>query len=299
MRAAPFRPGGTASLAVVLAVALSGGIARGQSAPSAAENLSPGDIDSEHLFGFAEGSDLGVPGETELEWETTGRFGRRSGGFRAVDSSLALKMPITPDFRLAPGLTFNAYDVGTPGRTSGGLNGGFLETRLRLLDRRTATFGLTLSVVPGYGSVDSASGLPARSFGTDVALLADREIVPGRLVAALNASFGFASTLSDAAPPARGSGLEIAGALAYQVRPGLFLGGEARYARAYQGLVLGRLGGQAAYIGPTLYASLSPKAWVSATWSLQVAGREQGGPRDLDLTNFDRHQMRLRVGYNF
>ncbi|PIK72371.1 hypothetical protein CS379_14335, partial [Methylobacterium frigidaeris] len=36
---------------------------RAQSLPTAAENLTPGDIDSEHLFGFTEGSDLGVPGE--------------------------------------------------------------------------------------------------------------------------------------------------------------------------------------------------------------------------------------------
>ncbi len=37
--------------------------ARAQGLPTAAENLTPGDIDSEHLFGFTEGSDLGVPGE--------------------------------------------------------------------------------------------------------------------------------------------------------------------------------------------------------------------------------------------
>ncbi|MEA1834273.1 hypothetical protein U8607_19450 [Methylobacterium durans] len=270
-----------------------------QTAPTAIENLTPGGIDSEHLFGFAEGSDLGVPGEVELEWETTERLGRRLGRFLAIDSSLALKMPLTADFRLAPGLTFNAYDMGVPARTSGGFNGGFLETRLRLLDRRTAPFGLTLSVVPGYGGVDSGTGGPARSYGTDVALLADRELVPGRLVAALNAGFGFASTRTEVGPAVHGSGLEVAGALAYQVRPGFFLGGEARYARAYGGLALGRLGGQAAYLGPTLYASLSSHAWISLAWSFQVAGRERGGPEGLDLANFDRHQMRLRVGYSF
>ncbi len=53
--------------------------ARAQSLPTAAENLTPGDLDSEHLFGFAEGSDLGVPGEVELEWETSGRLGKRLG----------------------------------------------------------------------------------------------------------------------------------------------------------------------------------------------------------------------------
>lgn len=274
--------------------------ARAQSLPTAAENLTPGDLDSEHLFGFVEGSDLGVPGEVELEWDTGGRLGKRFGRFLAIDSGLALKVPLTGDFRLAPGITFNAYDIGAPARTTGGVNGGFLETRLRLLDRREAPFGLTLSVVPAYGTVDGGSGAGARSFSTDVGLLVDRELIPGRLVAAVNLGFSFSATRLGALDErVLGSGIEAAAALAYQVRPGLFVGGEARYARAYEGVALDRLAGQAAYLGPTLYTTLSPQAWASVTWSFQVAGRASADRGPLDLTNFDRHQMRLRVGYNF
>lgn len=276
---------------------------RSQTLPTAAENLTPGDLDSEHLFGFTEGSDIGVPGEAELEWETSGRLGRRLGRFLAIDSGLSLKVPLTKDFRLAPGVTFNAYDIGTPGvptQTSGGFNGGFLETRVRLLDRREAPFGLTLSIVPGYGTVDGGSGARARSFGTDVAVLADRELIPGKLVTAINVGFAFSSTrMGILDERVHGSGIEVAGALAYQLQAGLFVGGEARYARAYDGLTLDRLVGEAVYLGPTVYTTLSPHAWASFTWSFQVAGRSIGEPGSLDLTSFDRHQMRLRVGYSF
>lgn len=296
-------PPSVASALTLLVLALPLSSARAQSPPSAAEDLAPGEIDSEHLFGFTEGSDIGVPGEVELEWETTGRLGRRLGRFLAVDSGLSLKVPLSNDVRLAPGVTFNAYDIGPPGgpaRTSGGVNGGFVETRLRLLDRRRAPFGLTLNVVPGYGGVDGGSGAPARSFGTEVGLLADRELVPGRLVAAVNLSVAFASTrFDDTDARVAASGVELAGALAYRVRPGLFLGGEARYARAYGGLALDRFGGHAVHLGPTLYTSLSRHAWASVTWSFQVAGRAARAPGPLDLTNFDRHGMRLRVGYAF
>lgn len=294
-------PLGAAGL-VLACLAIGQGVhpARAQSRPTAAENLTSGDIDSEHLFGFVEGSDLGVPGEAELEWETSGRLGKRLGRFLAVDSGLALKMPLTSDFRLAPGVTFNAYDIGAPARTTGGVNGGVLETRLRLLDRRAAPFGLTLSIVPAYGTVDGGSGAPARSVGTDIGLLADRELIPGKLVAAVNLAFAFASTrLGTMDEQVRGSGIEAAAALSYQVRPGLFVGAEARYARSYEGLALGRLAGEAAYLGPTLYTTLSPQAWASFTWSFQVAGRAADEPGPLDLSSFDRHQMRLRVGYNF
>lgn len=282
---------------------MAGTPASAQTLPTAAENLTPGDLDSEHLFGFTEGSDLGVPGEAELEWETSGRLGRRLGRFLTVDSGLALKMPLTNAFRLAPGVTFNASDIGTPGaptRTTGGFNGGFVETRLRLLDRRAAPFGLTLNLVPGYGTVDGGSGAPARSFGTEVGLLADREVIPDTLVAALNASFAFSSTRMNVTNARLlGSGIEVSAALAYRVQPGVFLGGEVRYARTYEGLTLDRFAGDAVYIGPTAYTNLSPHAWASFTWSFQVAGQALGEPGPLDLSNFDRHQMRLRVGYNF
>ncbi|GEP12548.1 hypothetical protein [Methylobacterium gnaphalii] len=306
------RVSGSVPLVPVLAIALlvlasslgmPGGLVLAQTLPTAAENLTPVDLDTEHLFGFAEGSDLGVPGEVELEWETSGRLGKRLGKFLAVDTGLALKVPLTKDFRLAPGVTFNAYDVGVPGiptRTTGGFNGGFLETRLRLLDRRAAPFGLTLSIFPSYGTVDGGSGGPARSFGTEVGLLADREIIPGELVAAVNVNFAFSSArlgLKD--ERVHGSGVEVSGALAYQVRPGLFAGGEARYARAYEGLVLDRRAGQAIYVGPTVYTTLSPHSWASFTWSFQVAGQAAGQPGPLDLVSFDRQQFRLRVGYSF
>ena len=277
--------------------------ARAQSLPTAAENLTPGDLDSEHLFGFTEGSDLGVPEEAELEWETSGRLGKRLGRFLAIDSSLALKVPLTSDFRLAPGVSFNAYDIGAPGspaRTTGGFNGGFLETRLRLLDRRTALVGLTINLVPSYGTVDSGSGAPARGFGTELGLLADRELIPDRLIAAVNVGIALSSVRMNATDERlAGSGVEVAGALAYRVQPGLFLGGEIRYARTYEGLTLDRLAGQAAYLGPTAYVTLSPQAWASFTWSFQIAGRAVGEPGSLDLSGFDRHQMRLRVGYSF
>ncbi|MCH8090296.1 MAG: hypothetical protein IH955_09820 [Chloroflexi bacterium] len=60
-----------------------------------------------------------------------------------------------------------------------------------------------------------------------------------------------------------------------------------------------RLAGQAAYLGPTAYVTLSPHAWASFTWSFQIAGQSAGEPGPLDLSSFDRHQMRLRVGYSF
>lgn len=275
-----------------------------QDEPEAAENRAGPEIDSEHLFGFTEGSDIGAPGEVELEQETTARLGKRGATFRAFDPTLAVKVPLSEAFRLAPGLSFYGYDIapgpGLPSRADGGLNGAFLETRLRLLDRRTAPVGLTLNIVPGFGTIETGSGRAARGYGTDAGILLDRELIPGRLVGAVNLGYAFVSSRRGSVGALTlGSGIEVSGALAYRARPGLFLGGEVRYARAYGGLTLDRFAGEALYVGPTLYAAVTDHAWFSFTWGFQVAGRAVGETRPLDLSNFDRHQVRLRIGYGF
>ncbi|GGC59724.1 hypothetical protein [Chelatococcus reniformis] len=271
-------------------------IAGGEAPPQA--------IDTEHIFGFTEGTDIGAPGETEFESETTGRFGRRGGRFQAIDSALTLKVPVSSQFRLAPAVSFSRYalrnvpelrDVNT-----GHVDGASLEARLRLLDRASAPFGLTLNVAPGFGGVDGASGRRARSYGADFGVFLDREIVPGKLVAALNLSYDMGSTrLRAIGPTVRGSGTDVSAALAYRALPGIFIGAETRYLRAYEGLGLDRFVGQAVYVGPTFYASLPAGVWVSVAWSAQVAGGAAGTGERLDLTSFDRHQVRLRIGGHF
>lgn len=294
-----FRGAGAMLVGLALATAVAA-----QDRPTGRENLVPGGLDTEHIFGFTEGSDIGVPGEIELETEITGRSGRRVGRFRAVDGGVVLKVPLADFVRIAPGISVHAYDLaGMPGlddRSARGINGAFLETRLRLLDRRSSPVGLTLNVVPGFGGIDGGSGRPAASYGTDAALLADWEIVPGSLVAAVNLGFSTAAVrVAGTGERLRGSGAEVGAAFAYEVGSGLFLGAEARYARAYDGLGLNAFLGEAVYVGPTLYTTLTPQAWISVAWNAQVAGDAPGERGGLDLTNFDRHQVRIRVGYNF
>lgn len=261
-------------------------------------------IDTEHLFGFTEGSDIGAPPEKELESETTARLAKRGGTFRAIDSALVLKVPLSDRFRLAPGLAFAGYTMrGVPGlddREVAALSGGFIETRARLLTREEAPFGLTLNTVISASRLDATTGLGARGVSVEAGLLMDREIVPGEVVAGVNVVYALGrSRLDGIAGDQQASNLEVSGALAKRFGPGFFLGLEARYLRAYSGLGLDRFAGQAVYLGPTLYKELTEETWISFTWGTQVSGSEVRAGADRDLTNFDRHQVRLRIGTHF
>lgn len=261
-------------------------------------------LDTEHLFGFTEGSDIGAPPEKELESETTGRIGKRGGRFHAVDSALVVKLPLSDRFRVAPGLAFAGYSMqGVPGlgdRDVAAVAGGFVETRARLLTRDEAPFGLTLNTVVGASRLDAATGIGARGVSVEAGLLIDRALVPGEVVAAVNVVYALGrSRLDGLAGDQQASNVEVSGAVARRFGPGLFLGLEARYLRAYSGLGLDRFAGQAVYLGPTLYRELTEETWVSLTWGVQAAGSESRAGEDRDLTNFDRHQVRLRLGTHF
>jgi hypothetical protein len=171
------------------------------------------------------------------------------------------------------------------------------NARFRLLDRDHSPFGLTLSIEPHWGFADEASGVPINHFGWEALLMADRELVPDLLFGAVNLHFD-----TDRTRLLSGGGVEqeptlgIATALAGQVMSAVWVGGEVRYLRSYAGAGLDTFSGQAVYVGPTLYARLGKKAWLSAAFNIQIWGGAVGIPGALDLVNFERYQAKFRLG---
>jgi len=123
--------------------------------------------------------------------------------------------------------------------------------------------------------------------------------MPGRLFGAINVSYEPEQTrLHATGETLRDSTLGISTAVSVQVTPGVFVGAEVRNLRHYDGLGLSSFTGQALYIGPTFYMTLSDKTWLSVAWNMQAWGTTECGGA-LDLTNFERHNVRLRLGIIF
>ncbi len=174
------------------------------------------------------------------------------------------------------------------------------DARFRALDRERSPFGLTLSIEPHWGFADETSGVKADHFGIAYLLSADREILPDRIFAAMNLLFDTDRTRLLASGEAEQEPtLGVGTALAARMLPGVWVGVEARYLRGYEGAGLNTFSGQGGYLGPTLYARLGEKGWLSAAWNFQVWGKATGIPGALDLVDFERHQLKLRIGYEF
>ena len=262
------------------------------------------DLDSEHLFGFTQGTDIGAKGDKEVELEGFGGFGKGQGAYSAVAGGVEGKFTIFDNFRISPEIGMAHHNIGgVPGlddRNGANFEGAAIEMKYRLLDRRHAGVGVTIGVTPGWARVDDASGEPVDSQGLGLLFSTDYELVPAWVLTAFNMTYDLAATRSHVTGGwSHDSLFGLSGAIAAQVVQGVFLGVEARYARAYGGLAFDHFDGHALFVGPSAYAKLPNGAWISVAWNAQVAGRSVEVPAALDLTNFPHHEVSVRFGQPF
>ena len=261
-------------------------------------------VDTEFIFGFTAGADTGEVGERELENETIARWGKRGGSYSALFDQLRLELVPFENFRVEIGVPAAVHDIaGVPGlddRRRAAFDGLAGEFRYKLLDRGSAPFSLTVGAELHSGRVDETSGEPVDDYGGELSIAADKELIKDRVFAALNFTYDPEVTRSRVTGLwQREATLGVLAAATTQVRPGVFVGAEARYFRNYSGLGLDPFAGHALFLGPATLVRLSNALAVSAAWGVQVAGHAVDGPGSLDLSNFTRHQATFRLEYNF
>jgi hypothetical protein len=261
-------------------------------------------LETTHLFGFTLGTDVNNVGELEAESETTGRFTRRAGAYTALESTFGVKFIPFENFSVEPEASVAHHDVsGVPGlddRRQNAFDALTVELRYRVLDREHAPVGLTFGADPHWGRVDDISGEPVDRYGVDFLMAVDRALVADRVFGAVNLIYQPEAARSRVTGMwEHQSDIGVSGGLTVQMRPGVMVGAEARYLRSFDGLGLDAFAGEAVFVGPTFYAKLNDRIWMSAAWSVQVAGHAAGDAAALDLVNFERHQGVLRFGYNF
>lgn len=252
-------------------------------------------LDTEHIFGFAEGSDIGPRGEWEFESFTGGGFGARAGNVD-VGNDTSLRYTLTDELRLSAGGLLDYFGnrnvPGAAGRSEPSFGGVIAEARWNILNWRTAPFGMTLSLDPEWRRAGPAAGKPNDSYSAAAALLVDKELIPEKFFMAINLIY------SAFFLPLKG-GLEhddsftIIASGSYALGPNIFFGAEIRHENLAQN---GNLNAHALFVGPQLYARLGATLSVTLAFAAQLP---DFAARALDLKNFDRHQIGLRLAYSF
>jgi hypothetical protein len=261
------------------------------------------ELETKYLFGFTEGADIGAEGEQSVEFETTTQWGRRGGVYGTLEQEVEYENVPTQNFGYELSAHTFGYDIhGVTGAAdSSGLTFSGLSTELRYLvigRGPGSPIGFTLVAEPEWARVDDF-GQPVTDFSTTFRAIADTELIPNRLYAAVNLIYAPDVARSPGQSWADTSTLGASAGLAYRIAPKVTLGGEAEVYGAYNGLAPQAWQGDAVYLGPTLHIQFTGKIMLAAAWETQVAGRATGDGRGLDLVDFPHQRGNLKLEFEF
>jgi len=266
------------------------------------------EVETKYIFGFTEGSGIGLEGEKEFSAETVARIGKADGRYCASETKLEYEF--TPNqyvqFELGPLVSThkikNATDLDN--RNDVAMSGFFGEMRYLVLERNASSpLAVTLSAEPEWHRIDETSGTHVTNLGLELKVNADLELIKNRLFLGGNLLYEVEGTKD---PDHIGAGWAkesiggVSGALSYRVIPAMFLGVEAWYLRHYDGSFFNAFTGAAVFIGPTLYAQLGRKAFMTAAWNAQVSGHDVDvSGSKLNFGEFTRSRAKLKFAVEF
>jgi hypothetical protein len=266
------------------------------------------EIETKYVFGFTEGSGIGLEGEKEFSLDTEARLGKKGGHYWGSESKLEFEFTPSQYIQFEFGPFISAHRIkdvtDLDNRNAVEFGGIFGELRYLLLGRGPSSpLSLTLSVEPEWRRIDETSGERVRNFELETKLNADLELIKNRLYLGANLLYEPEAT-KDPDHVGAGWAMEskggVSGALAFRIVPQVLIGAEVWYLRHYDGAWFNIYTGDATFVGPTLFIQLSPKIFVAAAWNMQVRGSEVDDPTaKLNLAEFSRQRAKLKVAVEF
>jgi hypothetical protein len=271
------------------------------------------DVDTEHLFGFTEGSDAGEKGEQEVLVDTISRFSKRRDGpgpstYRVLDTRFSYQF--NPADRFSVELSAfgnlrrqrNIADLDD--KAFGTFDGLSVELKYQFLKGSAEQpLGLAIELRPRFTRVLPVEGNGANVFDMESLVQLDVQVVPGKIWYGSNISFEPAAGRQRGAGQGyRSSTFLWSNAVVGQITEGIFVGPEARYLRGYDGVFLNHPESEAVLVGPVLHRRFTEKIWLTVAYTAQVWGRDTDpayARRGLGLTQFERHNLRVKFGMEF
>jgi opacity protein-like surface antigen len=260
-------------------------------------------IDTERLFSFNLGSDIGEVGQKEIQASLTGALGRDSGLYAALANELSFQYTPLDNLQVSLSIEGTAHQVenviGIEDRRAVAFGGLSASLGYRLLDRATRGIGVTLYAEPHWTLVDEDTGSPTQGFDAAFTIAIDKEFIPGKVIGVFNLLYQPETARSSDGTWLSGATAELSAGVTFKLTDNLFGGLEMQYLRKYDALDFQAYSGQAFFVGPSISLNLTKQSWLTAGWNVQVVGRASGTDGRLDLANFSHNLIRAGWGLEF
>ena len=280
--------------------------------------LSTSVMADENLLGYVKGAETLPAGTWEGYQIFTERKDKGVGKYRAIDSMTELEYGVTDKFTVNGGLKAMTLDtsdilidayIPEDNDMSWRFTGFELGMKYNFLSPALDDFGLSGYWELDYGTVDPHSGQDKTTISIESLLIAQKYFLEGQLIWAGN--LGMEATYAkrdeiDNLPagfewptdPEMEIEFQLGTGLSYRFAPSWFVGAEVLYETEFETEV-----GQerwSVFAGPSVHYA-SSKWWATLTWFEQLEG---GGELvqdsdDQHLIEKTKHELRLKLGYNF
>lgn len=272
----------------------------------------------ENLFGHVKGAETLPEGSWEAYQTFTDRSDKGLGDYQALDSVTEIEYGVSNRFTVNGGIKLMSID------TSGIVVDGYLPAdrdftlkfsgielgaKYNFLSPALDDFGLSGYWSLDYLTIDPHSGQDKRTISLESMLLAQKYFLEGQLIwvgnTALEATYAKRDKIDDLpagfewpTDPEMEIELKLGTGLSYRFTSGWFAGVEALYETEFETEV-----GQerwTVFAGPNLHYA-SENWWATLNWFAQLrGGGELVQPSDdLHLIEKTKHEVRLKLGYNF
>ena len=149
------------------------------------------EVETKYIFGFTEGSGIGLEGEKEFSAETVAGFGRRDGHYAASQTKLEFEHTPNQFLQIEFGALVATQDIrnvtGFDDRNTVSFGGLFGEIRYLMVERGASSpFAITVSVEPVWRRLDETTGERVTNYELESKLNIDTQLIENRLYLGLN-----------------------------------------------------------------------------------------------------------------
>jgi hypothetical protein len=262
----------------------------------------------ENLFGYTYTADVLPKCKWEAEQWITERLGKESGTFAATDFRTEIEYGFTDRLQGSLYLNYNYFYVRDAQASSGplddrnqfGVSGVSSEWKYQLLSPYKDSFGFTLYLEPGYGTIEPSDGSHHQEFELEGKLILEKHWLEDALVGAFN------YTIEPEWEKGHGDSsfnvhlkMEGTTGLSYRIAPRWYAGLETRVQTEFEDADLNKSQFVATFVGPVLHYG-TKRWWATLTVLPQVWGwPDSRGKGGLTLDDHERLEVRLKMGFNF
>jgi hypothetical protein len=283
----------------------------------------------EHIFGYTNGAEVLPKGKWEAYGWFTGRFDKGVGHYTGLDLRQQIEVGLTDRLQLSFYVNeryhnFSESALEDQGKKQGSgeidegeddgrkharehsrfaFQGNQIALKYMMLSPFKDPFGLAFYVEPGYSLVGKVTGERVLEWELRAKVIAQKNFLDDQLITSVNLAV---ESEWGRGRPSRGQDFdgnmtwEATGGIAYRFAPNWFLGVEARYRSGFPNMDINNQQNWTIFAGPTIHYG-SERWWATLTWLPQVTGwpNDPARSNNLHFGEQERHEVRLKVGYNF